>query len=507
MRQGTNPIGKTLPGYWFDSALCLMEEAGRFRAEQRSIEIDGDVILGLHSAGTKPSPDREFVDARDLIAVPGFVNCHNHSPDNLVRGTAGDLPLELWSLTSSAARERRSLREIYVSTMLGAIEMMRTGTTAVLDHVRISPDIDGEALDAVASAWRDSGMRAVIAPVVSDRSVIETMPLDEDDVAGLDLSAYGSRVPLPAREQMAIAEAFFHRWHGAADGRIHVAIGPSGPQRCSDELLSAAADFSSRRDTLLHTHILETRLQREMGLKLYGRGMIAHLDDLGLLTSRTNLVHSIWLEPDDADRIAAADATVIHNPVSNARLGSGHCPLPALIGKGIRVGLGTDSACCNDSANLLETMKWAALLHRLRSADEKAWLGPETALRLGTSGGADVIGLKTTGRLEAGCTADITFFTRKAPAFSPLHDPVRQLVLSENGAAIDRVMVAGRIVVSNGHSATIDETSIWEEAQALADKRRVDGRAAQAAAHVLEGPIRKMRIRFSTGWAGGCSCH
>jgi guanine deaminase len=496
-----------LPGYWFDSALCLIEETGRFYAEQRSIEIDDALIAAIHPAGSRPSQDREFVDARDLIAVPGLVNCHSHSPDNLVRSTTGDLPLELWSLTSSAGREKRSLREIYISTMLGAIEMMRTGTTAVLDHVRISPDIDGEALDAVASAWRDSGMRAVIAPVVSDRSVVETMPFEEDDLAGLDLSAYGTRTPLPARKQMAIAEAFFHRWHDAAHGRIRVAIGPSGPQRCSDDLLTAAADFSRRHDTLLHTHVLETRLQREIGLKLYGGGMIAHLDDLSLLTPRTNLVHSIWLEPDDADRIAAADATVIHNPVSNARLGSGYCSLPDLIGKGIRIGLGTDSACCNDSANLLETMKWAALVHRLRLDDETAWLGPQSALRLGTSGGANVLGLKMTGRLEAGCAADITFFKRKAPAFSPLHDPVRQLVLSESGAAIDRVMIAGRVVVSNGRSTEIDETAIWDEAQAIADRRRINGKAAQAATHALEGPIRKMRSRFNTGWAGGCSCH
>ena len=496
-----------MPGYWFDNALCLIEEAGRLYAEHRSIETDDGHIAAIHPPGSRPSLDRKFVDARDLIAAPGFVNCHSHSPDNLVRSTAGDLPLELWSLASSAGRESRSLREIYVSTMLGAIEMMRSGTTAVLDHVRISPDIDAEALDTVASAWRDSGMRAVIAPVVSDRSVVDTMPFDEDDLSGLDLSAYGSRPPLPAREQMAIIEAFFHRWHGSADGRIRVAIGPSGPQRCSDDLLIAAADFSRRHDTLLHTHILETRLQREMGLRLYGRGMIAHLGDLGLLTPRTNLVHSIWLEADDADRIVSADATVIHNPVSNARLGSGCCSLVDLISKGVRIGLGTDSACCNDSANLLETMKWAALVHRHHSADAETWLGPESALLLGTSGGANVLGLKMAGRLEAGYSADVTFFKRKAPAFSPLSNPVRQLVLSENGSAIDSVMIAGQFVLSNGRSTKIDETAIWEEGQALADKRRADSMTAQAATHVLEGPIRKMRNRFSTSWAGGCSCH
>lgn len=495
-----------MPGYWFDNALCLMENAGRYTAERWSIEVAGGLIAALHPRDARPLLERQFVDASRLIAVPGFVNCHYHSPDNIGRGTGGDLPLELWSLTSSAAREKRSHREIYVSTVLGAIEMMRSGTTAVLDHVRISPDIDGEALDAVASAFRDSGMRVVIAPIVSDKSVIETLPFDKDDLAGFDLAAYGSRAPLPASEQMAIAEAFLRRWQGQADGRISVAIGPSGPQRCSDELLAAAADFSRRHDTILHTHVLETRLQREMGFKLYGRGTIAHLSDLGLLTSRTNLVHSIWLEPEDAELIANADATIVHNPVSNARLGSGYCPLPDLVGKGIRVGLGTDSACCNDSANLLETMKWTALLHNLRSDDEENWVGPQTALRLGTSSGANVIGLKKSGRLEAGCNADITFFRANVPAFQPLNDAVRQLVLSESGSAIDRVMIGGLLVVSNGRCTAIDEAAIWGEAQAFADRRRIEGRAARAATHVLQAPIRGMRQRYGRLWAGGCAC-
>lgn len=495
-----------MPGYWFDNALCLMEKAGRFEAERLSIEVVGDRVAALHPPGTAAMPERHFVDASDLIAVPGFINCHSHSPDNLARGTTGDLPLELWSLTSSAAREKRSYREIYVSTMLGAIEMMRSGTTAVLDHVRISPDIDGEGLDAVASAWRDSGMRAVIAPIVSDKSVIDTLPFCSEDLAGLDLSAYGSRKPLPGSEQIAIVEAFLRSWHGQA-AQISGAIGPSGPQRCSDELLVAAADLSTEHDVILHTHVLETRLQREMGFKLYGKGMISHLGDLGLLTPRTNLVHSIWLEPEDAERIADADATIIHNPVSNARLGSGYCPLPHLLKTGIRVGLGTDSACCNDSANLLETMKWATLLHNLQSDDEADWIGPQAALRLGTSDGADVIGLKNTGRIQAGNEADITFFRQKAPAFQPLQDAVRQLVLSESGSAIDSVMIGGRIVVSNGQCTTIDERAIWEEAQAFADRRRIDGATAKAATYALEAPIRRMRQRYGKLWAGGCTCH
>jgi guanine deaminase len=401
----------------------------------------------------------------------------------------------------------RSQREVYLSTMLGAIDMMRSGTTSALDHVRISPDIDSSALDMVAQAWLDSGMRVVIAPVVADRAVIDTLPFDVDDVAGVDLNACGSRPTLSARAQIDIVEDFYRRWHGTGGGRISVAIGPSGPQRCSDDLLVAAADFSRRHDSILHMHVLETRLQQQMGHRLYGRGMIAHLDDLGLLGRRTNLVHSIWLEEGDIEKILAADAAVVHNPVSNARLGSGYCPLSALLAEGVRIGLGTDSACCNDSANLLETMKWAALLHRPQNDDETSWLGPRQALRLGTSAGAGTIGLSRTGRIAPGYCADLTFLCLKSPAFQPLNDAVRQLVMSESGSAIDMVMVAGELVVKGGRSVAVDEAAIWQEAAEFAGRHRAGANATSAAAHVLDKPIRKMRQRYGALWAGGCSCH
>jgi guanine deaminase len=493
--------------YWFENALCLVEECGLISARRCSIETQGACIRALHAPGTRPPEECEFVDATALLATPGLVNCHTHSPDNLTRGTTPDLPLELWSLTSSATREGRTAREIHVSTMLGAIEMMHYGTTAVLDHIRISPDINLDALDAVASAWLASGMRVVIAPIVADKAVIETLPFESDELRDLDLSAYGGRKPMPPAEQIAVVEAFYRKWHGAYGGRISVAIGPSGPQRCSDDLLVQAADFSQRYGTLLHTHVLETRLQQEMGRQLNPAGMISHMGSLGLLSERTNLVHSIWLEQGDVERIAEAGATIVHNPVSNARLGSGFCPLPLLLDKGIRVGLGTDSAACNDSGNLLETMKWATILHNLVDGDEKGWVGPQRALKLATSGGADVIGLRETGCLRAGMSADITFFRLSSPAFAPLNNPVRQLVLSETGSGIERVVIAGETVVRDGRSTKIDEAAIWAEAAAFADRNRRNGHAALAATHVLDAPIRKMRQRYSAQWGGGCSCH
>lgn len=490
-------------GTWITDALCLTRGSDGWSCEKRTIEVREGVIVALHE-GPVPAvrePGDQMIDARGLLAVAGLVNAHTHSPDNLIRGTAPDLPLELWSLHSAAGRERRTAREAYVSAALGAIEMLRSGTTTLLDHVRISPDIDAECLDAVADAYRDIGIRATVAPIVADRAVADTLPLTGADLGGADISAYGARTAMPAGEQIAIAESFARRWHGV-DGRIHAAIGPSAPQRCTDGLLEQAGDLSARRGLILHMHLLETRTQQAMGFRLYGKGTVAHLAELELLNRRTNLAHAIWIEDGDLDRIAGAGAAIVHNPVSNARLGSGFCPLQDYLARGIRVGLGTDSACCNDSGNLLETAKWAGLLHNLRDNDPERWISPQTSLHLATGGGADVLGLgAVTGQLRAGYAADITLLRLASPAFVPLSDPVRQLVQAENGSAVERVLVAGDSVVENGRCVRVDEEAIWQEAQALSARRLTDNAGIYRAAAALDRPIRRMyeRLRATHG--------
>ncbi|MSU92070.1 amidohydrolase family protein [Rhodobacteraceae bacterium 2CG4] len=484
-------IGSTL----YHNALCLAGDAtGPHRADLR---IEGGRIAAITPTGAEPKPDDIIVDASRFLAVPGFVNAHFHSPDTLSRGNSPDRPLELWSLSSSASRQSRSMREIEVATLLAGVELARGGVTAVLDHVRISPDLSADALDAVARGWLATGLRVVIAPVVADRPVAETLPFETGDWHGCDVPDVHSG--LSANVQIASVADFHSRWHGR-EGRISVGIGPSGPQRCSDELLVAAAEFSSRTGCIFHSHVLETHLQRAAALKLYGGGMISHLRALECLSPRTNLVHAIWLEPDDPEIIADAGAAVVHNPVSNARLGSGKCDLNRLLAAGVRVGLGTDSPCCNDGCSMAETVKWAALVHRDWQDDGSGWLTPTAALNLGTQVSADAIGLSETGRLRPGNLADINFFSLDAPAYVPLRDPIRQFVLGDTSAAPELVLVGGRAVAAKGRAMLLNEQEIWSEACDLATRR---DRTEEAPA-ALGGPIARMRRRVSAEEARQC---
>lgn len=479
---------------WIIDASCLSHDGQKWTCATRSIEIASGRIVALHERAEPGSTD-SVINGSGLLAMPGLVNAHTHSPDNLLRGSAPQLPLELWSLYSAAGREGRTPRQCYVSACLGAIEMLRTGTTAVLDHVRISPDLDPDCLDAVAQAYADIGMRAVIAPIVADRPVAETLPLDAADLRDIDLAAYGLRRGLPGQEQLAIAADFAARWHGRFD-RIMAGIGPSAAQRCSDELLLGAGALAAQQGLVLHLHALETNAQQAIGHRLYGKGTLAHLEDLGLLGSRTNLAHAIWLEGDDLDRLARTDTAIVHNPVSNARLGSGFCPLPRYLARGVRVGLGTDSACCNDSNNLFETTKWAGLLHNLVTPYAE-WVEADTTLRLATRGGADVIGLgPDIGNIAPGQVADITLIKLDTPAFVPLHDPVRQLVLSENGSSVAHVMVNGEWVLRDGACTRVDVGSIWQEGRDIAARHRRDNAPVYQHAAKLAAPIEAMYARL-----------
>ena len=489
---------------WIVGALCLVND-GVWRTHAADIELANGRILALHPPGTAEQKIDEgepageaMIDASRMLAIPGLINAHFHSPDQLIRGSAPDLPLELWSLHSAAGRDGRGLREIELAVQLGCIEMMRGGITTVLDHLRLSPDLDREGLEVAARAYSATGMRAVVAPVLADRPVAATMPLSVEDLAGADIAAYGTRPTLPWREQLAVVDDFAASW-GA--GRVTAAVGPSGPQRCSDELLRAAGEMSARRNLVLHMHVLETQVQRAMGLQLYGTPMLAHLDELGLLSDRANLVHAVWLEPGDVERIARRGAAVIHNPVSNARLGSGTCNLPALLRAGVRVALGTDSACCNDGVSILETMKWAALLPRLTAA-EADWPLAGNVLTMATAGAADAIGLgRVTGALRSGLAADITLLRLDSPSFVPLHDAVRQLVQGETGAAVDTMLVDGRVTVRGGVCTLIDEAAVWQEARALSARRMYDNKNIYRNADALAAPIRRMRARLC-GCAG-----
>jgi cytosine/adenosine deaminase-related metal-dependent hydrolase len=191
-----------------------------------------------------------------------------------------------------------------------------------------------------------------------------------------------------------------------------------------------------------------------------------HLDSLGFLSPRVSFEHGIWLTPSDIELVRDRGVTVVHNPVSNMKLGSGIAPVPELLRRGINVALGTDGLCSNDGNDMFATLKTAALLHKLWDVDFEQWLGAQEAWDMATAGGAAAAGDPTLGRIEEGSRADLVLLDLESLVFTPLNDPLRQLALGSTTLAVASVMVGGEWRLRDGRITGIDEAAVLAEGRA-----------------------------------------
>jgi 5-methylthioadenosine/S-adenosylhomocysteine deaminase len=439
--------------------------------------IEGDRIAWVGPSGRSPArepgPGMEVIDGRRRIALPGLINAHMHSNESFEQGAYDNLPLELWLIHTypPIGGQRHSEREHYLRTMVCAIESIRSGVTTVQDDLLVV-GTEPEALDGAAKAYRDAGLRAVITVAMWDRPFLDCMPFLRELVPA-DLAAELDRFPPPpAPEQVALFEHHYRAWHGTA-GRIGIIPAPSGPQRCSDDLLRGAAELSARYGLPVHTHVLETKTQAVTGRAFYGKTLVEHLDDVGMLTPRFTMNHAIWLTRRDIELLAERGCSITHNPLSNLKLGSGVCPVRQLLDAGVNVALGTDGTATSDTADIIEAIRAASILHKIGTHDTARWLGADDAFRLATRGGARSTGLADQiGALEAGRKADVILLDRDAWGFIPLNDPIRQLAFSITSEAVQTSIIDGRIVMRDRVVATLDEAAIKAEVAKAAERFR-----------------------------------
>jgi 5-methylthioadenosine/S-adenosylhomocysteine deaminase len=280
------------------------------------------------------------------------------------------------------------------------------------------------------------------------------------------MTGVGILKPQCASELRGLMDATIRRWHGRA-GHISVFPAPSNPDRCTDEALLMCAEFAERYDTGIHTHLLETERQARLADERYGHTAVRHLEALGVLSPRWSCAHSIWLDDDDIDLMAARGSVAVLNPESNARIGTGLARVPLMLARGVTLALGTDGAGSNDNLVLHEPMRAVATAHRARERDRARWVTARDALRMGTAGGAAALRHPRLGAIAPGFAADLVLYRLDAPWWVPLNDPVNQLVFAETGAAVDTVLVDGKVVVAGGRIATFDVDALVAEVQAM----------------------------------------
>ncbi len=455
-----------------------------------SLLIDGDRIEAILPS-VETVENAETLDASHRLIIPGLVNGHTHSHGALARGgIPDDAILETFLAGSAWLNLGRAPDDLTLCAQLSAVELIRKGCTACFDLFIELPGPTVDGTHAVAQAYHDVGLRAVVAPMVADQTLYQALPglLDafepplKDAVAAMSLPDWSAT--------MAVCDAALRDWP-VPTGRVRPGIGPTIPLHCSDAFLQACAAMSADMGVPLQTHLAETRLQQIMAQRKFGTSLTEYLDALGVLSPRFSGAHGVWLSDRETALLAQNGAGISHNPMSNLRLGSGIAPLRHLADAGVALGIGTDASNTSDGQNMFEAMRLAATLSRAQAPDSKAWVRTREAFDMATRGSAGLMGFDKVGQIAEGWQADLLFLDRTYCHYTPARETLDQVVLAENGAALREVMIAGQVVFAGDRILTLDEAALRARAIAAADRithANAEARALNAAAsEVVKG--------------------
>ena len=402
-----------------------------------NIAVEGSKILAIGEAPADFIAE-QTIDAKDMLAIPGFVNAHTHASMTFLRSYADDMELMTWLNDHIWPVEAKMIsNDIYWGAALAAVEMIQSGTTTFADMY-------GPFMERVADVVTESGMRGVLS-----RGIIGVAPDGEKKL----------------EENISLYEDY----NGAANGRIKVMFGPHAPYTCPPEFLKKVAAAAQRLGAEVHIHMNETKAEIEQITKQYGKRPFEYVEDTGLFESPTLAAHCVHLSDDEIAIIKKHNIRVAHNPGSNMKLASGIAPVPRLLKEGVTVALGTDGTSSNNNLDMLQEVQLAALLHKVNEYDPLAVPAFE-ALKMGTEYGAKAVGLDGIGRLEAGAKADIVLVSMKGAAWVPRFNEVSLLVYSGSAADVDTVICDGKVLMQHRELLTLDEEKIKYEAQKCAER-------------------------------------
>jgi guanine deaminase len=446
-------------------------DIARRTAEARDVLIEGDTIASIVAPGAAVSPDAKVIDATGKLLMPGLINAHTHSHGTLARGAGDRWTLELLLNAAPWLSGQRTMEDRYLAALIGAVEMASKGVTACYDLFFEFPAPTVEGLEAVARAYADVGIRAVIAPMMADRTFWQAIPGLMESLPA-DARARVEQIQLaPWEASLATARQALSKWKHDRNA-IRLALGPTIPLHCTDDFMRGCRDLAREFGCGVHMHVGESKIQEVSSQKTYGTTLVGHLDRLGLVTEQFTAAHAVWLDDDEIALLADRGASVAHNPGSNMRLGAGVARVRRMRDRGLNVGIGTDGANCSDNQNVFEAMKLASLVSRIQSHDIARWLGTDEVLTLATAGGARTLGFDCIGRLAPGAKADVVFLDLGHVNYIPLHDPVNQIVHAEDGTGVDSVMVGGRMIVERRRLTSIDTSRLAAQAESAVERLR-----------------------------------
>lgn len=479
-------------------------------AEPADLLVRDGIIAAIWPPGTTPPEAATVIDATGRMLMPGLVNAHTHAHGALAKGRGDRWLLESLLNAGSWMTGKRTGDEMYLSAKLNAAEMVLKGCTSVYDMPHELPMPSPEGAEAVGQAYADVGMRALIAPMLADRTVYTALP---GLAASLPLHLQAAVVRIAPPEGAAVLASMRSILAGWTLDRsnVRIGLGPTIPMFCGDDLLAGCRDLAAEFGAPVQMHLLESRVQAVSGRKLYSGGVAQHLDALGLLTPGFTGAHGVWLSDDDMRLMADRGAGVSHNPASNMILGSGIAPVRRMLDLGVSVGIGTDGSGSGDNQNMFEAMRLASIVSHLLSPDPAHWLSTAEVFHAATEGGAARMGLQgQIGRIAPGYAADIVFLDLSSIALVPLNDPINQLVHAEDSRAVDCVMIAGELVLDRGRFTRFDYNALVHAVNGAMPSFNARHEAVRALATELHPEVRRFCVALAQEdypVANSCWCH
>jgi len=393
--------------------------------------VENDRIASIDHTILDPEGDVKVISGKGKVLIPGLINLHNHAAMTLFRSYADDLPLMEWLQNKILPAEAKlTAEDVYWGTSLALLEMLRGGTTTFVDMYYY--------MDEVARACVESGMRAVLS----------------EGIIGVN-SKIGHKT-------LHTAKNFVKNWQGKGEGRITAMLGPHAPYTCPPDFMKVVLKETGDLDAAFHIHLAESRSEVQESLDRYRKTPVGLMLELGLLDRRVLAAHCVHLTDEDIEILADKEVGISHNPGSNLKLGSGIAPLPRLLEKGARVGLGTDGAASNNNLDMFEEILLCSLIQK--GVHEKPTLiTAAQALELATRGGGRALHMEELGVLKEGAKADLTLLDFHKPHLQPHNNPEANIVYSASASDVDTVIVDGRLVVEGGDVLTLDAERIYYE--------------------------------------------
>lgn len=393
------------------------------------------------SRETISDDDAEMTDAKGMYVMPGFINTHTHLPMTMLRGYADDLPLHEWLTDHIFPAEARwvNAENVRLATRLAFIEMIKSGTTCFNDMYFFE--------DVIAEEARKAGIRGVMGESVIDFPTASFQTVDEG---------------------LAICEALIRKWQG--DPIIHPSVCVHAPYTCSKETLIKTKQLADKYHTLLQIHVSETRKEVEDITAQTGMPPVEYLHSIGLLDRNVIAAHCVWLNEKEVELMATSGTSIGHCPKSNLKLASGIADTDTYAKAGINVSLGTDGTASNNTLDMVEEMRFAALLPKVVHYNPEA-VNARAALQMATINGAKALGLDAiTGSLEAGKSADMIFVHAASSNMIPVYDEYSAIVYAMNSKNVRSSMVNGQWIMKDRMLLHIDKEETLAVMERLASR-------------------------------------